>query len=115
MNSEIKDKWLKALRSGKYKQTTGVLKASDSYCCLGVLCDVYSKTKKKSGIKFDDFNQFFDGENLKLSILSDRIINWAELSGNEIEPSRDNHATLMVLNDSGKTFLEIADIIEKHL
>jgi hypothetical protein len=34
------EKWLTALRSGKYKQTTSVLYdlEDDGYCCLGVAC-----------------------------------------------------------------------------
>ncbi len=41
MNKEIKEKWLKALRSGEYKQGRGYLRKEsgdeDRYCCLGVL------------------------------------------------------------------------------
>jgi hypothetical protein len=40
LNKKIKQKWLKALRSGKYRQTrTGQLysEPSNAYCCLGVL------------------------------------------------------------------------------
>jgi hypothetical protein len=43
MKSKIKKKWLKALRSGDYKQTIGALKrqrgaaGNAAYCCLGVL------------------------------------------------------------------------------
>jgi hypothetical protein len=33
-------KWLAALRSGEYKQAAGVLKNSEGYCCLGVLCEI---------------------------------------------------------------------------
>jgi len=42
MNKEIKAQWLAALRSGKYKQTTGVLRQdhTNEMCCLGVLCDI---------------------------------------------------------------------------
>lgn len=29
-----------ALRSGKYEQTTGKLRQGDSFCCLGVACDI---------------------------------------------------------------------------
>lgn len=36
----IKEDWIKALRSGKYKQGTGCLRKGDEYCCLGVLCEV---------------------------------------------------------------------------
>lgn len=36
----IRTKWCEALRSGKYEQGTGYLRANDKFCCLGVLCDV---------------------------------------------------------------------------
>lgn len=32
--------WLKALRSGNYKQRQGRLRWRDAFCCLGVACDV---------------------------------------------------------------------------
>lgn len=38
MPKAVKDKWLKALRSGKYKQGQGMLRDDEGgYCCLGVL------------------------------------------------------------------------------
>ena len=41
MNKEIKERWIAALRSGKYKQAQNVLRTGkDRLCCLGVLCDV---------------------------------------------------------------------------
>lgn len=41
MNPELKQQWVKALRSGEYKQGIGVLRSMDDhFCCLGVLCDV---------------------------------------------------------------------------
>jgi hypothetical protein len=53
MKKTIMNKWVKALRSGKYKQcreqlcsvnsTTG----EESYCCLGVLTDLYLKERKR--------------------------------------------------------------------
>lgn len=46
-------KWVLALRSGKYKQTTNVLvrmnkktQLPKAHCCLAVACEVYIKTKK---------------------------------------------------------------------
>lgn len=39
-------KLVDALRSGKYKQTTGALRHGDSFCCLGVACDLHSKATK---------------------------------------------------------------------
>ncbi len=44
MNPEVKAEWLKALRSGEYKQCRGSLaKHNQGYCCLGVLADVVDK------------------------------------------------------------------------
>ena len=53
MDRTIRDKWVAALRSGKYKQGRGALRVAggsynheapesneDRFCCLGVLCDV---------------------------------------------------------------------------
>ena len=35
----LKEKWVSALRSGLYKQTTGVLSHNKCHCCLGVLIE----------------------------------------------------------------------------
>lgn len=49
MNPDVKAKWVKALRSGKYRQTTGGLHDANEdnngpkMCCLGVLCDVFKQ------------------------------------------------------------------------
>jgi len=34
-------KWVLALRSGEYSQTTGKLQDEQGYCCLGVACDIF--------------------------------------------------------------------------
>ena len=61
MKKRVLTKWLKALRSGKYKQGRGALcqidkKGTESFCCLGVLCDLYNKeqrrNKKKDSVPF---------------------------------------------------------------
>lgn len=40
MKPEIKKRWIEALRSGKYNQGRGYLCKDDSFCCLGVLCEL---------------------------------------------------------------------------
>lgn len=45
MKPELKENWIKALRSGKYTQTSNHLRVNDGYCCLGVLCDVLDPKK----------------------------------------------------------------------
>lgn len=44
MNKRVRLKWIRALESGKYKQTRGKLKSRNgSFCCLGLLCELYRK------------------------------------------------------------------------
>ena len=45
MKKEVADKWVAALRSGDYKQTTGQLANAErtEHCCLGVLCEMAIK------------------------------------------------------------------------
>lgn len=74
MNPAIKKKWLKALRSGKYKQTRGALrrKSTGGMCCIGVLGHVQGvnanvmdglcsstlpNQKYWAGLVFSDFRQ----------------------------------------------------------
>lgn len=41
MDAKLKAKWVKALRSGKYRQAHGLLiDKQGALCCLGVLCRV---------------------------------------------------------------------------
>lgn len=46
MKKSLKTKWIKALRSGEYKQARGKLEQTDEngaatgHCCLGVLCRI---------------------------------------------------------------------------
>ena len=62
MISEIQEKWLKALESGKYEQGNGKLCKDNKYCCLGVACDVLGLKKvvgNTGAIKYFDR----DGQN----------------------------------------------------
>lgn len=41
MNRAVKAKWVKALRSDRYKQAKGTLRTPNGrMCCLGVLCHI---------------------------------------------------------------------------
>lgn len=42
--AELRDRWVRALRSGDYKQTKGRLRTESGFCCLGVLCDLVDST-----------------------------------------------------------------------
>lgn len=119
MNTEIKEKWLKALRSGEYIQTTGILKDDRGYCCLGVLCDLYRKDKNIQG--FDNEKGIFIDlfENKSNEILTDDVMLWAGLDNRDPAVSLGLKEffsnTLSNLNDNGESFNEIADLIEQNL
>ena len=105
---KIKDaeKWVKALRSGKYEQGTKYLCYSGKYCCLGVLDDIFPKMK----LSYDESCHVICNADLpgfRNIGLSDSIGGLPKVS----------HIALAELND-GKTvygdfnFDEIADIIQ---
>ena len=55
MNQTIKQKWITALRSGKFTQITGTMRVSKYECCvLGVLCTVAGAKWKKHQNKMTD-------------------------------------------------------------
>lgn len=114
MNAEVKIKWLAALRSGEYKQGTGTLRRSDdTYCCLGVLCDIHSKETQQPWVK--DSASFYDYMGFSAG-LCDTVKTWAELNYHNptIIDSKERAHSLAGLNDQGGTFKEIANLIEEQ-
>jgi hypothetical protein len=128
MDSSLKQKWVRALRSGKYKQASGQLKTEDGFCCLGVLCDVYDPS---NWIVADDLDLGEDNQewHYKISmrggytsimkdVLPEEIADAAGLSRQnpEVPYGIDGGmSSLAVINDSGASFAQIADLIETHL
>jgi len=113
MKKKIADRWVKALRSGKYKQGTKYLNRLNTFCCLGVLCDLATKSKS-SKVKCNLYNStlFYDSEP---SYLPKTVQDWSGV--NSMDGSfiiKDKLISLTKLNDNGKSFNKIADIIEKH-
>lgn len=115
MKQEIKTKWIKALRSGKYKQTTGTLKDEVGFCCLGVLCDIYRKEHKDLNLKwdYDTLGNF----NCEKSELPYTVRKWAGLSKSDPNVKINNETTTLIhLNDdAGLNFKEIAQVIQDNL
>jgi hypothetical protein len=110
MNPQIKQKWVSVLRSGEYQQTQGRLRTDNGFCCLGVLCDLYGKEHNVEWEPGCDNHYEFQGNNASLSLY---VVEWSGLEGSN--PYVDGGKTLSLLNDSGKTFEEIADVIEEQL
>jgi hypothetical protein len=131
MDSSIKQKWVSALRSGKYIQATGALRNEDGFCCLGVLCDVYDSDKWREPIPREDLEEESDedfkwiyadeGDNYtyeQTEVLPIHIARIARLEHQNPEVPFGVSKTmtqLAVINDSGASFAEIADLIETHL
>lgn len=109
MNIKLKNKWLRGLRSGEYTQGKGYLRniKDNSFCCLGVLCDIQGRRWHKMPITGA----------------------WAIGSGTQIDVGgpmnrklrRDvggDDTTLSILidmNDHDKSFKQIANYIEENL
>lgn len=116
MNTEMKQKWLEALRSGKYVQAKGGLRytvvaegedLSFAHCCLGVLCDVVDPTKWQQVGKG---NAYMDTSGAPWTGVLPYTLTM------ELKISRDDMGDLISMNDRyGKNFGEIADWIEVKL
>jgi hypothetical protein len=149
MNQEVKKKWLEALRSGKYRQAKEALKVDDvsldgqvcisSFCCLGVLCDLYAKElpqkahwrdeefcfeqmEKNYSTVFDE-PTFIPVEKCETAVLPGPVMKWAGIEGSRevgvtkpiLTPRNDEVFRLTSANDSGLDFTTIANIIEEQL
>lgn len=109
MIAKIKKAWVKALRSGRYRQGPGKLYRKTAkggvHCCLGVLrvCVTRRNAGNRSG-------------NNTGELLSEEFI--ARVGG--MAPHTDAQGILSGMNDGGpgtprSSFAEIADWIEKNL
>jgi hypothetical protein len=121
MNKENMQKWVAALRSGDYTQARSVLRKKDTneMCCLGVLCDLYTKANDdgkwidKTDVvdaNSSTLGQVFNYEGSEFVGMPPRdIIAWSGLSVNRYDSF---WGALAESNDTGSTFEEIADKIE---
>ena len=130
MNKVVADKWIEALRSGKYAQTRGTLCRSicesTSHCCLGVLTEIaieHGLKVEKTRYEKDKNIVVYNGN---AAFLPMNVQAWAEIKnvdgmmfGGEgieadIEIGGKKYASLAQANDDGKTFDEIADVLEAN-
>lgn len=98
------ERWVQALRSGDYAQTTGRLRRPskvfwrrDTYCVMGVLYDLYLKSTARSWPKKPPAGP-----------LPEEALIWAGVS---VELER----ALVAQNDEGYNFRDLASIIEAHM
>lgn len=114
MNPKIKKLWVESLKKEEYNQGKGMLRSdNDELCCLGVLCEIHRRTMKSSKYYWSLDNEYITPNSSSSGILPSAVVKWAELS--DSNPFIDKENSLALLNDKGKTFKEIAKIINKKL
>lgn len=109
MNERIKKLWVEALRSGEYPQTSGCLRDGKGFCCLGVLCDLFSK---ETGQNWDN-HHFLE----RSDALPKEVSDWAGL-GIEENPVIDEENGLCAIeanDDRLLTFNQISDLVSANL
>lgn len=112
-----KDKWVKALRSGKYEQAQKALHVEEDgiekFCCLGVLCDIIDDEKWVCEDLPYSKEYSYDG---KSAFPDSTLINLVKLrKADEYEVTQEFVHLAENMNDKGKTFKQIANYIEKYL
>lgn len=111
----FKNKWVKALRSGEFKQGKNELYSSisDTYCCLGVcgvICSVHISSMDYVGLFSEDWESSFTSDEFKAIPKL--------LKGSCESDDYDYNiivAKLTKMNDNGKTFKQIAAYINRYL
>lgn len=115
MKADIKAAWKTNLRSGEFAQGSGQLRSWDStkkvwtYCCLGILCEM-------SGLGEWEVREAADGSRYSTYLgskhyLPDEVAEWAGIAPvNSAEEGVQQRIGTM--NDSGATFLNIADALD---
>lgn len=108
MKKDVKDRWIKDLRSGKYRQGQGRLVSNEvyadpSFCCLGVLAEGQDVPRR------DGVFEFSGPAQVGIGLLP------IEFCG-KIGLRMDHRETLVMMNDRyAMSFGEIADWIEENI
>ena len=118
MKKEIAEKWVAALRSGAYSQVTGALTyGGNGYCCLGVLCQMAANEGATHRFESEHGGVYTYGssrDNADTAYLPMDVRKWSGVGTHRGYVSSID-CSLATLNDNGKTFAEIADVIQTHV
>lgn len=111
--SPLQEKWLQALESGEWKQTTGSLRGPDdcSFCCLGVAAELMELDRDEDGcyrLGGSQIHAILDcGLHERLGLRTD---NGSFMKGYQLNKCFG----LTAANDGGATFAEIAAFIRAN-
>lgn len=115
MKTEIKNRWVSALRSGEYSQGQSYLKTpKGDFCCLGVLCDMFLKDHNREWVEDSRGEPYFKTETCsEYHHLPREVYEWAGISSfSPTVKTPEGEIELVTLNDEGVSFNEIANYIE---
>lgn len=125
MNKKVKELWVKALRSGDYKQGTGTLRdQNNNFCCLGVLCNIHAQENPRSKlIKQSGMDGKAHTYGVETAIPPEAVQRWAGIYEKTIlvGSKTDNMVGHLWRRNDGAgnfiphTFDQIADFIEENL
>lgn len=130
--------WVKALRSGRFKQTQRTLSKIDglerSYCCLGLLCELSEEGewirdqrdgrssyvfpgKRNEHVRYDAIIwQFEDQAPNRRTPRIGEVVDLIKAKIVEAgEPDKCGLSALTNMNDGGSSFEEIADFLEREI
>lgn len=108
--------WLDELKSGKYEQGTWKLNRDNKFCCLGVAAELFKTddTVVELEESIPHARQIaYDGWISSAPMYVVEALGLRGQLGDHISNSVD--LSLTRLNDTGKTFAEIAEIFENNL
>ena len=116
MKTEVKIQWLTALRSGEYAQGAMRLRRADNtFCCLGVLCDL----AVKAGVIEGPTQEFAGGSYMygaagNSAFLPNEVGDWSGVDRFGQTSGVEEFFDVVQMNDDGATFEAIADVIEAN-
>lgn len=115
MKPEIRRRWVDALRSGEYKQARNTLRKGESFCCLGVLCDLV-RDEVEGEWSGDLFAMLESGKQSNVNP-PQSVVRYAGIRNDDpLVEFKNKQYCLTALNDTEKlSFAQIADLIEAQL
>ena len=123
MPKELKDKWVAALRSGEYTQTTGIMQTPEGFCVLGVLQIVADGKVQTDSCEQGEMFAFLPTvewlKNHGISFIYNGHYNCTPIVSFMEKDQKGNEfahvSSITVLNDQKYDFNKLADIIEAQI
>lgn len=119
MKKEEADKLVAALRSGEYKQGKLFLGFENTFCCLGVYCEISGIEKRNNPVDAVSYGKVGESQT---AYLPDSLVdrggfynaqgNFRDHKGVTIGPQTFH--SLVGMNDAGISFEMIAEVIEQR-